>query len=138
MANLLIPLALVSFAFARLPTVRTIHPLRVERRTSRTEARLLMGLICGLIVVQGAVATVYGLHHANSGKQALLTANRIIVNRSLAPRSKQSCYALAIFQDSGELDPKALAEAESDHLSMFSTGPYEEYRAEGLPRSVHC
>ena len=98
MANLLIPLALVSFAFARLPTVKTTRPLQVEHRGSRTEARLLLSLVCGLIVAQGAVATVYGLHHANSGKQALLTANRIIVNRSLAPRSKQSCYALAIFR----------------------------------------
>ena len=138
MANLLIPLALVSFAFARLPTVEAMRSIRLAPGTTRTKAGVLLLLIFGLIVVQSIVATVYGLHQANIQKQSLLTANRIIVNRSLIPRSEKLCYALAIFGDTGELGDKSLNEAESDHLSMFSAGPYEEYRAEGLPRIAHC
>lgn len=138
MANLLIPLALVSFALARLPTVRTLRPIRVESRSTRTEAWLLLSLVFGLIVAQSVVATVYGFHQANNDRQSLLIANRIIVNRSLIPRSKQLCYALVVYGDSGEIGDKGLNDVERDHLSMFSTGPYEKYRSEGLPRSVHC
>ena len=60
---------------------------------------------------------------------------RLVVNRDRIPHAQQGCFDFAIVKYAGELgDTQALAQAQEDRLSMFAEGPYQIYRAEGLPR----
>jgi hypothetical protein len=90
----------------------------------------------GLILVQFAVSTDYGLRQAAQHQAVMTTANRIVVNFDRIPRAERGCYEFALVGDAGLVgDLTAIREARSEGLSMFSSG--RTYRVLGLP-DIRC
>jgi hypothetical protein len=134
MANLLIPLAILVYALAHQHARPSVTSPASYLPIGRAHKLIVGGLAC-FLTIQFVSATANGLSQASTSQQSMRIGARLVVNRDRIPEAKQGCFAFAIEEYAGEVgDTQALAQAQDDHLSMFSAGPYEIYRAEGLPR----
>ena len=138
MPNLLLLVAIVSFAFARLgkerPSLRT---------PPRAVAIVVLSALAGFTIVQVATSTQYGLKNSNGFKQQFVAGARLSVNLVHIPSSEWGCYEVyGVFPNihvAKTLQP-LLDEARADQLGPFAQGSYRTYRAEGAPPTLlpHC
>jgi hypothetical protein len=138
MPNLLLLVAIVSFAFARLGQDRaSLHT------PPRAVAMVALGALAVFTVVQVATSTQYGLSNSNSFKQQFVAGARLSVNLVHIPSSEWGCYEVyGVFPNihvANTLEP-LLDEARADQLGPFASGSYRTYRAEGAPPTLlpHC
>jgi hypothetical protein len=135
MANLLLFLTILVYGLGHLggPSKVVLH--------SGSRARLfVIGILAVVTSIQLVVSTDNGLNRAETSNESVMLGDRIVVNQDQIPHGEELCYALAGIETyTGEVgDNEALVEAQEDRLSEFSPGPYETYRAEGLPKISQC
>lgn len=134
MANLFIPLAILVYALARHDAGASGTAHHSSRQIGVAQKLIVGGAAC-FLAIQVVSATGNGLSQARASQQAMRIGARLVVNRDRFPHAKQGCFDFAIVKYAGEVgDPQALVQAQEDRLSMFADGPYQIYRAEGLPR----
>jgi hypothetical protein len=131
MPSLLILLGIVIYAWDRMS--------QIPAQTRRVLA--LIGI--ALLLVQFGVTTRSGIAGARTYDRGQFTAARLVVNLDTVPRNERGCYDIYGVLAYLLFDPAALhyagyAEAQEDHLSVFSTGLLQKYRAEGLPKLTQC
>ena len=138
MPNLLLLVAIVSFALKRLPPAHTSHS--VLSRAWKT-AILLAGSI--FIVGQIVASTMFGVSKGATFKQEFVASARLTVNLDHIPRSEWGCYELfGTFPNVYLVSdlPPLLGLAKRDQLGPFASGPERTYLAEGAPPPIwpHC
>lgn len=94
------------------------------------------------VVVQVVTSTPRGLSSASGYSQRLTNGARYLVNLDRVPLADRPCYntyvlAQGSYPSMPALQP-LLAEAQRDRLSLFASGPYRMYRAEGPPHVAEC
>ncbi len=134
MPNLLILVAIVSYAW--------VHCRREPNQVRGFTTRLLIFSGIAFLVIQFAVTTDSGIAHARVWNQNLVTGARLVVNLNDVPVKEEGCYGFygvfVYLYAVPELRYPAFADAQEDHLSVFSPGLFNKYRAEGLPNIPPC
>jgi hypothetical protein len=98
-----------------------------------------LATLCGLLLLQGVVATGFGITNGRTTHQAHETAARVVVNFDQIPSAQQGCdAALAVLPPQNP--SQALYNLETlgnamarDHLSVFEFATARSYRAKGPP-----
>jgi hypothetical protein len=135
MANLIILVALVSYAWVEFPVSGD--------RASLVGRRIVVGVVLVALAGQVVLASQAGVTNARKWDTHLTIGARLVVNLDRIPASQQGCYALY-----GELaylvfNAKVTSwdgfeEARQDRLTVFTPVLYRKYRAEGLPAIAPC
>ena len=131
MANVVILVAIVTYAWARDPLTRSL----------RTRILTVGGI--ALLAVQLALATSSGISDARTIDHDLAIGSRLVVNLNQVPVEEHACYALYgvlvyLYPTPGVFRYIGFTEAQRDHLSVFSPDLLKTYRAEGLPIIPQC
>lgn len=127
MANLLVAIGIATYF---LDVVSQGIGLRSRR------SRLVAAFTAPVVVVllaQVVVGDRYGLNQSRSIKQSRTTDAAVVVNLDRVPDAQQQTYVSRYVYPSVQGLAPFLTEAQADHLSVFSTGPYRAYRKRGFP-----
>ena len=132
MANLLLLVGVLTYAWAHLPSARA---LRRDLNGLRAVRHAAVALLAVFLAVQFATATKNGLASARTDRQDRIIGARTIVNLDrIAPSQADELISLYVYPNAVALAP-FLREAEADHLSVFAPGPFDYYRTKGPPPS---
>ena len=133
MANLMIPIAIVSYALSRVATLAEVRGGAAPWPHVTVARKLGIGALVCFVLIQVIVSTRSGIARASESRASMIIGSRLVVNDNLAPADRR-CYAFAVEEYAGEVgDPLALAQAREDQLGPFSRGLYHLYRAGGPP-----
>jgi hypothetical protein len=136
MPNLLILVGIVTYGW--------VH-LRLEPgRTRSLSVRVLVFAAIVFLSVQLVVTTYSGIVGSRAFDQRLVVGARLVVNLNDIPVRAQGCYDLygvlyyLIFYPGVSSRYVGFTDAREAHLTVFSPGLFQKYRAEGLPDIPQC
>jgi hypothetical protein len=134
MANLILLIGVVAYAWAHLPRYR-LH--QADQGWKIRMGGLAFVALALLVVVQVTESTAFGLRNGRAVSQALTDEARLVVNSDRIPAEKTACELYVEFTYQPGWSADAGHDAREDHLGEFDANSYRGYRQQGPPALFH-
>ncbi len=133
MGNIVLLVGIVAYAWNHLPA----RAQSIDTRLSFRIKVVGLALLAVFVVVQCVESTDFGMTNGSAQKGTTQSEGQFLANFNRVPVPEQQCevdhvifFGLGGSSAAAVLRPE-LADAEKDHLSLFSSNAYQVYRSEG-------